>query len=286
MRLFATFLLILSFCLQSFGQNSLKEIKSNFRNFSSKTTVVVLDPDGMTDAAIRDAVVKEWKISPYKFCTYSEYQEIKGDTSLFFLLLQKGRYKREAAEGIEYMTLVRGGGETKNTILKHPELISLPLRGIGDESGRFFSFIPAYINIIQSHIGKIADGILLAYAGELAYSNRSYDDLAEKRILFATQDIGFKTERDEIKWQFRGRADEVSEDEVIEALHSAKKDVVVSVVVAPAQLQKGGYCYKMLIGAGDRELYLFKKHKLSARNPKGFTREDIKRISVPFQLAK
>lgn len=54
--------------------------------FGAKTTKVVLSDEGIIDAYIRDAVKKEWKISPYEFCSPQEYEKIKEDTTYFFFL--------------------------------------------------------------------------------------------------------------------------------------------------------------------------------------------------------
>jgi hypothetical protein len=39
----------------------------------------------------------------------------------------------------------------------------------------------------------------------------------------------------------------------------------------------------MLIDAQSNRMVFFRRHKISSRLPAGFTREDIKRISIPFQ---
>ncbi len=57
-------------------------------------------------------------------------------------------------------------------------------------------------------------------------------------------------------------------------------NTVVSYVVAPSEPVNGSICYKMLIGSDNHELYYFKKHKITARNGKGFLTSDVKAIKL------
>ena len=77
------------------GQKPIKDARNNFRNFGAKTTKVVLSDEGIIDAYIRDAVKKEWKISPYEFCSPQEYEKIKEDTTYFFLVRTDGIFNDE-----------------------------------------------------------------------------------------------------------------------------------------------------------------------------------------------
>lgn len=267
--------------VSAMAQPVLKDLRNNFKNFSAKTTMVVLSPDGIVDAAIRDAVTKGWKLSPYKFCNYNEYEKIKNDTSFFFLIKTDGRQRREAEPGIEYLTLVKGGYEMRNSIERHPELISLPLRSL-DEDHFNVSYAPAYISIFQNYIRKIQRGVLLAFTGEMSYTD-SQDGIENKTILFNTSDLSFVPEPDEIKWMFRSKGYVVEEEKISEALDKALPNHIVSLVIAPRDIPKGGVCYKLLISTDNHELLYYKKHKLGNRNPRGFSRDDIKRISIPYQ---
>jgi hypothetical protein len=265
------------------AQRVIKEAKNNFNNFGTKVTKVVLPGTGLVDMSIIDAIKKGWKISPYEFCTPAEYDKIKEDTSFYFLMRTDGIFGNEYEPRLEYLTLIKGGPEFRKGLFSSADIISLPLQAKDDESGQILSFIPAYIDIIQNYIYKVQKGILLSFTGESSYGE-SLSEIKGKTILFNDSCIGYPTRKDEMKWTFRGRAESVSEDEIEKALSQPEPDLVVSLVISPAGNPIGGYCYKLLIGTENHELFFFRKHKISSRLPAGFTKEDIKKISLPYQF--
>ena len=266
----------------AFAQKPIKETKNAFRNFGARTTKVVVSDDGIIDAYIRDAVKKEWKASPYEFCTPQEYEYIKEDTSYFFLIRTDGIFGNEYEPSLEYLSLIKGGPEFKKGLFMSAELISLPLQAKDDDSGDVFPFIPAYLHIMQDYVARVQKSVLVAFAREVVLS--SLEGINGKTLLFRSEDIAFPTEKDEIKWTFRGRA-EIVEPEVIEkAMEEYSPDVAVSLVISPKDIHhKGGYCYKLVIDPENSKLYYFRKKKFSPNNPAGFTRDDIKRISAPYR---
>ena len=266
-----------------FAQKVIKDAKNNFINFGTKVTKVVLPGTGLVDLSIVDAVRKGWKISPYEFCSPQEYEKMKEDTSFYFLLRTDGIFGNEYEPRLEFLSLIKGGPEFRKGLFTSAEIMSLPLQARDDPSGRILPFIPAYIDIIQNYIYKVQKGILLAFTGEYSYGE-NISLIKGKTILFNRSDIGYPTQQDEMKWTFRGRAESVGEMEIEKALSDFTPDLVVSLVISPEGNTKGGYCYKLLIGTETHELFFFRRHKISSRLPAGFTREDIKNISLPYQL--
>ncbi|MEN6619515.1 MAG: hypothetical protein ABFC28_08515 [Rikenellaceae bacterium] len=265
------------------AQKVIKDVKNNFNNFGTKITKVVIPGTGLIDLSIRDAVKKGWKISPYEFCTSQEYDKIKEDTSFYFLLRTDGIFGNEYEPRLEYLSLIKGGPKFKKGLFLSAEIISLPFQAKDNESGHILPFIPAYLDIMQNYIYKVQKKNLLAFTGKSSYGE-NLNGIKGKTILFNSTDIGFPTIKDEIKWKFRGRAESVTADEIEKTIYESVPDLVVSLVISPAGNPKGGYCYKLLIGAENHELYFIRKHKISTRLQAGFTKEDIKKISLPYQL--
>ncbi len=279
-----TLLIISLFLFSSISaQKIIKEAKNNFNNFGTKVTKVVIPSTSLIDMSLRDAVIKGWKISPYEFCTEQEYEKIKEDTTFYFLMRTDGIFGKEYEPRLEYLTLIKGGPEFKRGLFKSAELISLPMQARGDESGQILSFIPAYLDIIQNYIYRVQKGVLLSFAGESSYG-ANLSDMKGKTVLFTKENIGYPIREDEIKWNFRGRAEMVEQQEIEKTISESSGDIVVSLVISPVGNPNGGYCYKLLIGADNHELYFFRKHKIKSRLKAGFTKEDIKKISLPYQL--
>jgi len=258
-----------------FGQAQITTRREKLKDFTSKTTKVVLTGDEFLDEALKESVAATWTVSPYEFCTNDEFQKIKSNADFYFLMVVKGQFRRESEPGIDMLTLVKGGeGESVNDMY---EVVNFPLRSSEDPSGREFVMLPAFLKIIQDHTISLTDTEMKAYSSLGAKDSKK---LRIKRIFFWSED--FAPQVDE---QTKRSLDEDilikdDEDEVDEIFNEGTFNAVVSYVVAPSEPVNGSICYKMLIGADNHELYYFKKHKITAKNGKGFLTSDIKAIKL------
>ena len=258
-----------------FGQAQITTRREKLKDFTSKTTKVVLTGDEFLDEALKESVAATWTVSPYEFCTNDEFQKIKSNADFYFLMVVKGQFRRESEPGIDMLTLVKGGeGESVNDMY---EVVNFPLRSSEDPSGREFVMLPAFLKIIQDHTISLTDTEMKAYSSLGAKDSKK---LRIKRIFFWSED--FAPQVDE---QTKRSLDEDilikdDEDEVDEIFNEGTFNAVVSYVVAPSEPVNGSICYKMLIGADNHELYYFKKHKITAKNGKGFLSSDIKTIKT------
>ena len=259
------------------GQAQITTRREKLKDFTSKTTKVVLTGDEVLDEAVKESVAATWTVSPYEFCSNEEFQNLKGNADFYFLMVVKGQFRRESEPGIDMLTLVKGGEGADKSINDMFEVVSFPLRSTEDPSGREFVLLPAFLKIIQDHTISLTDTEMKAYSSLGAKDSKK---LRIKRIFFWSED--FAPQVDE---QTKRSLDEdilikENEDEVDEIFTEGTFNTVVSYVVAPSEPVNGSICYKMLIGSDNHELYYFKKHKITAKSGKGFLSSDIKSIKL------
>lgn len=259
------------------GQAQITTRREKLKDFTSKTTKVVLTGDEFLDEAVKESVAATWMVSPYEFCSNEEFQNLKGNADFYFLMVVKGQFRRESEPGIDMLTLVKGGEGADKSINDMFEVVSFPLRSTEDPSGREFVLLPAFLKIIQEHTTSLTDTEMKAYSNIGAKDSKR---LRIKRIFFWAED--FAPQVDE---QTKRSLDEdilikEDEDEVDEIFSEGTFNTVVSYVVAPSEPVNGSICYKMLIGSDNHELYYFKKHKITAKSGKGFLSSDIKSIKL------
>ena len=259
------------------GQAQITTRREKLKDFTSKTTKVVLTGDEFLDEAVKESVAATWTVSPYEFCSNEELQNLKGNADFYFLMVVKGQFRRESEPGIDMLTLVKGGEGADKSINDMFEVVSFPLRSTEDPSGREFVLLPAFLKIIQEHTTSLTDTEMKAYSNIGAKDSKK---LRIKRIFFWAED--FAPQVDE---QTKRSLDEdilikEDEDEVDEIFSEGTFNTVVSYVVAPSEPVNGSICYKMLIGSDNHELYYFKKHKITAKSGKGFLSSDIKSIKL------
>ena len=267
----------------SFSQNPITQTRNTFNNYGKKTTKVVIPSTSLADLMLRDAVNKSWRISPFEFCDYAEYQKIKQDTNYFFLMRVDGMYKKDLEPKIEYLTLIKGGAEVKRGLYSSHNIINLPIQQSEDLDGGNLFLIPAYVDIIQDHIYRIQESVLLAFKGSLIYSDR-VSMLKGKIVLFSKDQLGYEIADEEFVKLFKGDAKLVSADDIEDAVTDNKENSAVAVVVIPKGGTPGSYCYKMIITTDSHQLLFLRRQKISKRSPAGFSAEDIRKITAPYQF--
>lgn len=296
MRIFSLLLLTIFISISSFAQQtehldrSIKQFEDDkvesrrvyVGNIPTKVTKVVLSKDNsLEDLLFRNAVEKGWYLSPFEYCTYSEFEKIKCDTNYYFLLRVDKMGRRDTEPYMEFITFLKGGDKAKEGIEKMTELISLPICPGEDKGGRIFTYLPTYMNIIQQYLGAVADGRLKPLFNNEPYCH-PMEEATDKEVLFVKGDVLYDLSDEQLDEMFKGKARYVTQQEVDEAILQERPNTLVSLVVAPVEPVNGSYCYKLLISTDTYQLYFYRKHKISKRLKAGFLKEDIRRISTPY----
>lgn len=140
------------------GQKRIYTKGYKMQDFRSKTTKIVLDA-GPMGRSIRQEVTSLWTISPYEFCTPEQYEKQKGSSDYYFL-------HTETTRGIIHLTLDKGGKPDDSNDLKKPfTVVSVPISGEQDQSGRVYIYMPAFISAIQDYTDAAINSETAAYTG-------------------------------------------------------------------------------------------------------------------------
>ncbi|MFA7117084.1 MAG: hypothetical protein WC140_07660 [Bacteroidales bacterium] len=287
MKKFLSLIFLLVSFTTAYAQSGLFDRVDDINDFRSRVTkVVVFNDNSMIDLFLKDAVLKNWEISPYEFCDQEEFAKIKTDTSYYFLIRVKGENKKDRSYGMDFITLLKGGPDAVKGINHMSEIVTLPLLPTGSSSDRIFSYLPSYVYIIQSHVNKILTKKVNGFIGMLSYGSEmdNIDNLDDMQILFLKSDISYDISEKELGSMFNGHAKYVTADEISKALSEKRSNVLVSLTISPEKKMKKSYCYKMLIRATDGKLFFYRTHKINRRKGKGFLKEDMRRLSTPFSL--
>lgn len=266
--------------IKQFEEQKVDSGREYYRDIPARMTKVVIASDNsMTDLIFKDAVEQSWNISPFEFCSYEEFDRIKSDTNYYFLMRIDKMHRSESDPVMEFVCFLKGNGKAEgDNISAMPELIALPLFPENDNSDRIYSYLPAYMNIIQNYIQKIVDGRIYPSKKGAVYLGTP-EKTRNTRVLFRKGDLAYEPAMQEFEKMFRGRASQVTQYEIDAAMESAAPSTLVSLVVAPEEISRRAFCYKMIISADTYELYYFRKHRLTPKNGPGFLKSDLKRIS-------
>lgn len=272
------FITVALFPLLADAQAQIQTKKIKIADFTQKTTKIVLTGNEFYDTALRDEIAAGWQLSHSEFCTVEEFESLKSDDNYYFLITADGKFKKENAPGITFLTLVKGGKEAEQGISKMLEIVSLPFAAAENPSGREYVFLPAFIDIIQDYTEAAMSKDFNGYLG-LGSNTESFKSNPSLEIIFAEGDLAGDVNRAFTDIHFDSDMSLADEDTVDEKMSKSTPETVVSYVVAPTEPTNGSYCYKMLIHPESHKLYYFRKHRISKKYGCGFLQEDILRIN-------
>ncbi|MBR4774834.1 MAG: hypothetical protein IK008_01895 [Bacteroidales bacterium] len=242
---FLTGILLFLASLPLFAQGKVSTRAYKLADFPDKVTQVVLSGDPILASALQEEVVSGWTASAFECCTLEQFQERMTRDKYYFLILLD-------TPGVRFLTLLKGGPEGAKGIGALHEVAALPLVASDGGDGREFTYLGALVQAIQEYTLAARESERAAYGMEHWF--RSRFRRGEKQLL-------------------------LEPDEADEAFLSYNPDAIAGYVVAPANPEKGAYCYKMLFDAGTHCLVYLAKHKMDARHGAGFLPDEIKRLS-------
>ena len=261
------------------GQAQITTKKAKIADFPNKVTKVVMPGNAFYDGAFQEVISSRWRVSPFEFCSLSEFDKLKGSDQYYFMMLTQGQFKNENEPGLQFITLIKGGADAAKGIDSMLEVVTVPFAAADFPSGRELIYLPALIDIIQNYTMSSIEkdfsnlGGLSAYATNLTKANKM-------EIVFAEDDLSDEI-TDADKAAMAEKNISITDSEEVDALADGKgSNTLVSYTVAPEEPVAGSFCYKMLIDTNTHELYYFRKHKISKKLSKGFLSEDIKRITA------
>ena len=226
------------------------------------------------DGALRQEVVDLWTLSPFEFCSMTEYEFLKKSDTYYFLLVTAGRAKGEEEPMVRFLTLEKGGADKGDNIALRTEVISLPLCPVEGGSGRELVFLPALVKGIQEFTAEAMESEKVAYSG-MAWFNGNFDRKGNtKRIYMAREDVSESVPRKDLDKYLDEDIILCDEDEADKAYTDKTYNALVSYTVSA-----GTWSYKLLLEAETDTVFYIRKHKVNVRNAPGFLVDDLKRIS-------
>ncbi len=261
------------------AQAQINTKKVKISDFNQKVTKVVLSGNDFFDITFKEEISARWRISPYEFCTLEEFEQLKGNENYYFLMTTYGQFRKETAPGLQFLTLVKGGKGADKSIADMLEVVSLPFASAEYPSGRELVFLPAFLDIIQSHTLASMENDYNGYGG-LASNNISLGKTEDMEVVLSEEDMS-----EQVSQEQKNKAEEkgvviTDEDDADQYMLDNVPGTLVSYVAAASEPVFGSYCYKMLIDAQTHKLYYFKRHRIGKKAGAGFLPEDIDRIAA------
>ncbi|MDT8400195.1 MAG: hypothetical protein RQ743_00750 [Bacteroidales bacterium] len=249
------------------------------RFYKTKTLIVLEDNMFSSyNIFIRDAVDKYWEITDYDFISASDFNERRKDPAYSFLVLTATRFDKDRSGAFfNFINLLLG--KDVGRIEEMPEFCAIPLSVQDADANGYSNILGMVIRFIQAHVDHIKEDPSMTGKRYLEYYNRFIPEAQDKTILVSENDLVPEL-------RAPGAAEEyypdnlkvVSESEIDEAIMNKAEDTLVLHRVGPEKAEKGGLCFKMLLGTDDARMYFYGEHRISDKRPNGLLINDLKRI--------
>ena len=254
--------------------------KDEIKQFEASKTCIVLedDPFSSYNIYIKEAVKACWKITPYEFITVKDFNVRRLNPAYSFIVITQTNFDLDRSHGLyNFLNLLQGKDVDK--LSEMPELCALPLSFAGVSDLVYSYKLGAIVSFMQKHAQKISEDPSLSLRKYLKYYNKNIPGIKNKTILVEQDDLTPEISTiKKIKKYYSGSIEIVTDDEIIKAIENKNPDTVILHKVGPMGDRDSGYCFIMLIGTDDSELYYYDLHMVDKDNPNGLLPDDLKRL--------
>jgi hypothetical protein len=194
------------------------------------------------------------------------------------VLTQTNFEKDKSGALYNFINLLQGKSGSK--LGEMPEICAVPLSFASEDDLEYGYKLGAILLFIQKHAAMIADDPSLTGRKYLKYYNKYIPEVVNKTILVKQEDLSPDISTiEKIRAVYPNKIEIVSEEDIMKAISDKAPNTLILHKVGPSGEDKSGFCFKMLIGTDDSNMYYYHQHLIDKYNPNGFLPADLKRLS-------
>ena len=251
------------------------------KQFMASKTCVVLedDPFSAFNSSIKEAVKTYWNITPYEIIDIKTFNVRRINPAYSFIVLTQTNYEKDKTGGLfNFVNLLQGKKVSK--LGDNPEICAIPLSFAGEDDSGYAYKLGVILAFMQKHANLISKDPSLTGRRYLKYYNVNAPEVMKKTILAKKEDLAPDiSTADAIKKIYPFSVKIVPEEEIQKAIAEKSPNTLILHKVGPVGEGKGGYCFKMLIGADDADMYYYDQHKIDSGSPNGLLESDLRRLA-------
>lgn len=274
------FLILLVLPQMVISQLHLPELE-DYNKFLKTKTMVVYDDALLSDfnLKIKEIVNRSWNITPVEFITTKEFEKIKDNTDLSFLMTTTVTFQKDKTKArYKFLSLLLGQPDTD--VRDMPDLCSLPLSYLQVEEESYSYKLEAFILFIQSHVKSVLSNPELIGEQGFKQYNKATGGLSNKKLLLVKEELAPDI-RDirKIKEVYPFEVKLVTREEIAEAIARQDPEVVFLHKVGPEKTRIRARVYKLLVGAGDSKLYYWDYGMIKNASDDALQASDLKKLA-------
>jgi hypothetical protein len=256
--------------------------KDEIKQFIASKTCVVLedDPFSSFNSYIKEAMKEYWTVTPYEFIKVTDFNVRRTKPEFSFIVLTQTNFEKDKSAGLfNFINLLQG--KSVNKLGEMPEICAIPLSFAGEDDLGYGYKLGAILSFMQKHARMIMEDPSLTGRKYLKYYNKFVPEVMSKTILVKQEDLAPEINTlEKIKAIYSNKIEIVTEEEIVKAIVNKTPNTLILHKVGPVgERSKEGYCFKMLIGTDDANMYYYNQHLIDKNNPNGFLPSDLKRLA-------
>lgn len=255
--------------------------KDEIKQFKASKTCVVLedDPFSAYNSFIKDAVKAFWKITPYEFIQVTDFNVRRLNPAYSFIVLTQTNFEKDKSNSVfNFINLLQG--QDVNKLGEMPEICAIPLSFAGEDDLEYSYKLGAILSFMQKHAQMISDDPSLTGRKYLKYYNKNIPEVQNKTILVKQEDLVPEIATiEKIKAIYSNKIEIVTEDEIVKAIENKTPGTLILHKVGPVGDKYSSFCYKMLIGTDNADMYYYNQHTIDKANLNGLLPADLKRLA-------
>jgi hypothetical protein len=255
--------------------------KDEIKQFAASKTCVVLEDDQLSsyNAFIKQAVKAFWTITPYEFIEIKDFNIRRLKPGYSFIVLTQTNFDKDKSNSLfNFINLLQG--KNVNKLGEMPEICAVPLSFAGEDDLDYSYKLGAILSFMQKHAQMISDDPSLTGRKYLKYYNKYIPEVHSKTILVKQEDLVPEIATiEKIKAIYPDKIEIVTEDDIVKAIENKTANTLILHKVGPVGERNSGYCFKMLIGTDDSNMYYYNQHMIDKNNPNGLLPADLKRLA-------
>jgi len=267
-------------CHVAMGQNYVPK-PADIQHFFSTKTLVVLESNPLLqyNTKITEAVKSNWKITPYEFISFQEFEEKRKNPGYSFLLTTVVTFEKDKTKA-QYIFLQLLAGGNYRYIKDLPDLVSIPLSYRNTDEENHIYKLGVIVRFVQNHMLLLQSNFSVASDNVLAYYNRNMGDIKTKTLYVVQDELAPEVNTiDKIKRLYPHPVKIVTREEVEEAIIRKDPNIVFMHKVGPEGTRLKARCYKIVMGADDAQFYYFDYHMVTDKAPDGILANDFRKMA-------
>lgn len=274
------FIGLLAVFLQATAQDYIPTEK-DIKHFSETKTAIVLEDNPIAEynLLMRELAPMEWKITPFEFMTWKNFEKKAADRSYSFVTMNKVTIEKDKSNALYlFMSLVLGGPSKGLSDMR--DLCSIPVAYYGANEETYLYKLSVFLRFMQNHVRLISQNPSISDKNILMYYNKNIQKIEGKTLYLLADELAKDVDTEaEIGKVYEGQVKIVTREEVQKAIEHKDPNVIFLHKVGPGSRKSNALCYKMLVDVAEAQFYYFDYHKIDNKSPDAFLVSDFKKLS-------